>query len=104
MEPTENVELEVTENQYWVDKAEALARLRKNRDFQSLILDGYFKDKAINGVSMLAKDYIKDNGKRGDVMESLVAISHLEDYFSYVNALGSVAKADMEEANSPVVG
>lgn len=97
MEPTEELELMTTERHYWVEKVEALERLEKNKDFQSLILEGYFKDKAINGVSMLANDYVKANGQRHDIMEMLVAVSQLQDYFKMVKNLGYSAKDDMEE-------
>jgi len=53
---TENVENEAiasVENQYWVNLKEALDRLNSNEDFKLVIKEGYFKDKAVNGVSML---------------------------------------------------
>lgn len=92
MEPTEQeVELEMTENQYWIDKYESLHRLEKNADFQSVILGGYFVDKAVNGVSMLSDEATKRDGKRGDLMETLVAISQLQDYFRTIKSLGCIA-------------
>lgn len=86
--PTDNVDLVEVENDYWVAKAAALGRLEQNDDFKNLILDGYFKDKAVDGVSLLAADYIKRNGKRADVMETLIAISQLQDYFITIKNLG----------------
>ena len=80
---------ELKEYNYWVGMKQALERLENNPDFQKVILDGYFKDKAINGVSMLASGYIKKNGLRPDVMESLVAISQLQDFFITVKQLGT---------------
>ena len=100
MEPTE-VELETTENQYWIDKCAALERLEKNPDFQSLILEGYFKDRSINGVSMLADDGVKRQGQRPDVMEMLVAVSQLMDYFRTVKNLGSLAIDEEEDLTGP---
>lgn len=91
------------ESQYWVDKADALRRLIKNPDFQSVILEGYFKDKAINGVSMLANDGVKRRGERGDIMEMLVAVSQLQDYFKVIMNLGSLAEDDMEDLEGPQV-
>lgn len=91
----EELELEMVEASYWAEKVDALNRLKDNKDFQSLILEGYFKDKAINGVSLLAHEAIKREGKRGDIMEQLVAISNLEDYFMTVTQLGNGAKADL---------
>ncbi|MHB8098086.1 MAG: hypothetical protein ACYDD5_00670 [Sulfuricurvum sp.] len=84
------------ENLYWSDMYEALERLEKSEDFRRVVLDGYFKDKAINGVSMLATDYVKRNGFRSDIMESLIAISHLQDYFIVIKSLGS-APEELED-------
>ena len=59
---------EVKEYNYYVGMKQSLERLETNPDFQKVILDGYFKDKAVKGVSMLATTYIKRNGLRADVM------------------------------------
>ena len=87
---------ELKEYNYWVGMRQALERLENNPDFQKVILDGYFKDKAINGVSMLASGYIKKNGLRPDVMEGLVAISQLQDFFITVKQLGTEPEDDDE--------
>lgn len=80
---------EINEYNYYVGMRQALERLESNPDFQKVILDGYFKDKAVNGVSLLATNYIKKNGLRPDVMEGLVAISQLQDYFITIKRLGA---------------
>lgn len=92
---TEQKLIEV-ENQYWVDLWASLERLHENKDFQRVILEGYFRDKAINGVSLLAQDSIVRNGQRTAVMESLIAISQLEDYFITIRNLGSTPSDDVE--------
>ena len=81
---------------YWVEQAEALARLEKNADFQKVIKEGYFKDKAISGVSILATDQVKNSGKRTDVMEGLIAVSALQDHFQTIYAMGQAIKAEAE--------
>jgi hypothetical protein len=101
MAPTELVEkansedeLIAIENQYWVDMANALNRLESGNpqpdDFKKIVTDGYFKDKAINGVSMLGTEHVRRSGVRGDIMEQLVAISHLQDYFMTIKSLGVI--------------
>ena len=95
-------ELELTANElkeynYYVGMKQALERLENNPDFQKVILEGYFKDKAVNGVSMLASGYIKKNGLRADIMESLVAISQLQDYFITVKQLGAEDDSEDED-------
>jgi hypothetical protein len=105
MAPTELVEkanseeeLMAIENQYWVDMAKALDRLETGNphpdDFKKIISDGYFKDKAVNGVSMLGTEHVRRAGVRPDIMEQLVAISHLQDYFMTIKALGTAPEED----------
>ena len=88
---------ELKEYNYYVGMRQALERLENNPDFQKVVLDGYFKDKAVNGVSMLASGYIKKNGLRADIMESLVAISQLQDYFITVKQLGAEDDSEDED-------
>lgn len=94
----EQVEVETIINNQWIAKYDALVRLERNPDFKLLILDGYFRDKAVDGVSLLANEGIKRQGLRADVMEQLVAISNLQDFFITVKNLGGNAKAALEES------
>lgn len=80
----ENVELETTEIEQFVELGEALDRLYKNPDFQKIILEGYFKQKALDSVSLLSMPSIKKRGERGDIMEDLVAISNLQFFFMFI--------------------
>ena len=82
------------ENEYWVTMNNALENLKQNKDFQTVILEGYFKDKAINGVSLLAQDSIVENGHRSAVMEDLIAISSLEDFFITIENLGTIPEEE----------
>ncbi len=77
-----------TDSVYWNKLNDALNNLLSNEDFKTLILDGYLKEKAVANVSLLASEYIVSTGKRSDVMESLIAISRLQDYFMYVQNMG----------------
>ena len=94
---TDDQLLEV-ENNYWVEMKQSLDALKNNKDFKRVILDGYFKDKAVNGVSLLATDYTRQSGARPLIMEALVAISQLEDYFGTIDNLGTVPTDDELEA------
>lgn len=97
------VELEMVETQQWVSRYEALQRLEKNPDFINVISEGYIKDRSLNGVSMLANENVKRQGQRGDVMEMLVAVSTLQDYFKVVKNLGAIAKEELDEIEGPAV-
>ena len=90
-------QLLAVETQYWVDMNESLKVLEDNKDFQRVIMGGYFRDKAINGVSLLANDQTIAEGKRPAVIEGLIAISHLEDFFITIKNLGMVLPEDDED-------
>lgn len=94
----EEIELETIEVQYWVDQKAALDRLEQNEDFQKVILDGYFKERALDQVSLLGSEYIKRNGLRPEVMELLVAISTLQDHFATIKNLGALGEQEQYEA------
>lgn len=89
--------LETTDNSYAVTMYEALRRLHDNPDFQKVILEGYFKDEPIRITSLLATDYVRREGVRPVLMEKLVAISSLEDYFQTIIQLGNVPDEDEED-------
>lgn len=93
-------ELVEVENKYWKDLNHALKQLHENPHFQKVILEGYFKDKAVDGVSMLANPVVMREGKRGEILESLVAVSHLQDYFITISNLGEVVEDDSENGDT----
>ncbi len=99
----EEIELETAEAQYWVDMAKALENLEKNEDFKKVVLNGYFRDKALDGVSLLAVPAVKQAGERPEIMEDLVAISNLKYHFSMIKNLGSIAEDDANEILGPDV-
>ena len=82
--------LETSDNSHAVMMYEALSRLHDNPDFQKVILEGYFKDEPVRLTSLLATDYVRREGVRPVLMEKLVAISSLEDYFQTIIQLGDV--------------
>ena len=86
--------------QYHIELASALERLEQNEDFKMLILEGYIKDEAVRCVGLLANDQIKRINARPDVMEDLIAISSLQDYFIKVKNYGDAASADLLELES----
>lgn len=97
--PTQENEalLEHEETQYWVGLHQSLERLHDNPDFQKVVLDAYFKDRAVNGTSMLASEYVVQNGKRSEIMEDLVAISRLQHFFMMIENLGSIPDEEEDD-------
>lgn len=82
----------------WREYKESLERLERNEDFKKVFLEGYLRERAVDAVSLLAKEDVKQSGRRSDIIEILVAISQFEDYMHTVKAMGTSAEQDMEEA------
>jgi hypothetical protein len=74
------VEQEIVEHHVVMGKA--LNALRKNPDFQKVIVDGYLKEKVLASVSMLAVP--TEKGRTG-VMEDLISASNLQYFFQMVD-------------------
>ena len=75
-----------------IRQGEALARLRKNPDFQYLIEDCYIRDRSIEQTLLLATPHIKSQGDRPSVMEELVAVSNFSYYLYMIDQFYMAAK------------
>lgn len=92
-------ELEQIETTELRMKAEAYDRLKNGndqgaKDFKTLILDGYLKDRAIDHTSLLSTEY--GRSIRSTLFEELAAISCFEGYLHMVENLGAAAAEDDE--------
>ena len=92
--------LETIEINSWIELDKSIDRLFENKDFQKVILDGYFKEKALGAVSCLSEPGFIERNQRGSLMEELVAISNLQYYFKMIRnfaASANQAKQEIEE-------
>lgn len=86
MNEQQAADLETAEMNHHVEMGEALKRLRENKDFQTVIMEGYLKDKVLASVSLLGVPQISEQGKRPGVMEDLVSASNLQYFFQQIDA------------------
>lgn len=92
-----DVELEQTDNRYWVDQKTALDSLMNKPYFKTLIEEGFFKDYAFELVMQLTDRTVIAEGGRNAVLEKLVGIAKLKDYFDMVGALANTEDTYNEE-------
>lgn len=85
----EDNNLLTVENEYWVNLHRDLEKLKQIPEFKRVILEAYFKDRAVNGVSMLSNPSVKANGHRAEIMEDMVAVSNLQYFFIMIDNLGT---------------
>jgi len=90
---TDEKEILTVENNYWVGLKLALDRLRENADFKAVVLEGYFKDRAVNGVSMMCAPTSDGNVKK-DLLDEMMAISKVIWYFKMIDHMGSTSEEE----------
>lgn len=67
-----------------VDFGNALERLRSNRDFKRVVLEGYFKDEAVRLVHLSADPSMQSPEKQESIKQQMNAIGQLNQYFNTV--------------------
>jgi len=87
-----------------IEKAEALIELQKNKSFQSLVMESYFKEESVRLTSLLA---VSPQGDRPKIVDDLYAISAFSAYLSSINVNADRAvqnKVALQEAIAEMKG
>jgi hypothetical protein len=94
----QEIELSIKEANDLVKAANALDRLRKNRDFKLLIEDGYFKDEAVRLVGLKADPGVQQPEKQTKIIREIDAIGSFRNYLSTIYQRASWAEGAIEQA------
>ena len=86
------VELSIKNARKTLDQAKSLERLRSNRDFKALILDGYFREEAIRLVHLRSDPAYQSPTAQALILLDIDAVANLVSYFRTVEALGETAR------------
>lgn len=95
-EDLENYNPAEADNSHWVNQRVALESLKNKPYFKTLIEEGYFKDYAFQLVMQLIDPQVVQEGRRNAVLEQLVGIAKLQEYFEMVGALSYTEEAYSE--------
>jgi hypothetical protein len=68
----------------FVELGQSLERLRSNRDFKKLILEGYFEQEAIRLVHLKADPSMQTQERQASIVSQMDAIGSLSSYFNLV--------------------
>lgn len=95
----EVLELTIKEAEAYVKLRNDLIALSKNRSFQNVISNGYFKDYAASLVGSLSEPAIATNeAKRQEVLRDVQGIATLHSFFRKVSIEGAMAERSIEDA------
>lgn len=92
----QQIEISLEDAQANVALAEKLNRLHKNKDFQELIVEGYFRDEASRAVLLKADPEMCEDREQKQLNDIITSIGGLRQYFHKVFRLGQMSEQSME--------
>lgn len=98
MSSTELQQLErsIKQAQKLVDLGESLERLRSNRDFKKIFIEGYFEQEAIRLVHLRADQNMQSADSRKSIDAQIDAIGTVHQYLQTISIQAQMAARGME--------
>lgn len=84
------------------EKFESLSRLFKNKDFISLILEGYLQDEAVRLVHLKASAEAASPESQFKILRDLDSIGALKEYFRKIDLEGQHAIQNIANAEAEI--
>lgn len=84
IDTVQDIDRDIANNKPFVAMAEALERLKGNRDFKDVILKGYLEDEAIRLVHLKADPQFQTAERQQAILADINAIGALNQYFQLV--------------------
>jgi hypothetical protein len=88
----QRIEANIKEARKIVDLGDSLERLRSNRDFKKVIMEGYFEQEAIRLVHLKADPSMQSADMQKSIVSQMDAIGALHQYFTTVFHKASIAR------------
>ena len=92
----QQIELNIQRAKEFVEFGNAVERLRSNRDFKTVIGNGYFKEEAIRLVHLKADPIMQTADKQADIVKQIDAIGALVSFFGVAEHRAAMASKAIE--------
>lgn len=92
----QQIESNLKRNAVLTDLGNALARLKGNRDFKKVILEGFFEDEAIRLVHLKADPNMQGSDSQKAILTQMDAIGALRQYLETLAQLAGMAQKSIE--------
>lgn len=91
------IEQSIKQAKELVDVGAALTRLRSNRDFKRIILDGYFDKEAVRLVHLKADPAMQSPTSQQAIISAMDAIGNLHQYLMDIDRTADLAQKQIED-------
>ena len=92
----EQVEINIEQAKAMIDNMKALERLTANKDFNNLIIEGYFKEEASRLVLLRADPSFSAPNMQADLLKAIDAIGQFKLYCNTIMGMGRTAERSLE--------
>ena len=92
----QQLENSIKQSQKIVDLGDALDRLRNNRDFKKVIIEGFFEQEAIRLVHLLSDSNMQSPEMQTSIHKQMIAIGGFRDYLDTLNVRAGMARRSVE--------
>ena len=79
-----------------VDLGNALGRLKANKDFKTIVMEGYFEKEAIRLVQAKSNPGLQSPEMQKSIITQIDSIGNLNAYFSTIATQASMARKNIE--------
>lgn len=86
------IDKEIQRSKEHVELATALERLRSNRDFKKIIVEGYLGQECVRLVLLKADSNLQAADKQASIMKQIDGVGALHQYFQTVDIRASMAE------------
>lgn len=102
----EEIEISIDSAKRTIELGKSLEKLKKNKEFKEIILDGYFNKEAVRLVGLKRDPNCQDPVQQADIDQALNGISELQEHFRKIERFADqaeIALKDFEEAKDEVL-
>ena len=86
----------IKQSQKLVDLGDALDRLRNNRDFKKVIVEGYFEQEAVRLVHALSDRNMQSSESQDSIQKQMIGIGVFSDYLHTLSTQANMARRSVE--------
>lgn len=91
------IEANIKEARKLVELGDAMERLKGNKDFKALVMEGYFEKEAIRLVQAKSNPSLQSPEMQKSILTQIDSIGNLNLYFSTVAQQAAIARKTIEQ-------
>jgi hypothetical protein len=94
------LEHQIESKRHQIEQSNALDRLLKNKDFQTIVIEGYFKQEAIRLVSAKGARENQAPNIQADILRDMDGIGAFQRHLALISMTGELAADSLGESEA----